>query len=1469
MEHSAEPAAPPIAHPERLSLRLALAKSFERLRGRAWATAPALLLLLALGLRLYGMDWDQGGLFHPDERAVLMHVNDLSFPISDPSSLLDADRSTWNPRWFPYGSFPLYLLKGVQYLVSPLDNVTFLDLRLYGRSLSALADAFTVLIVFLLGLRLYGRRVALLGAAFTALAVIHIQLSHFYASDTFLTLFIALSLLFMARWMAEGSLRSAALTGLFLGLALATKVSVLPILVPLSVAHILYLTGSADKGLPGSRRLLKSALALGVTGVTGLAVVFLAQPYAFLDWGRFLADTNEQREMVFRIRDYPYTRQYIGTTPYWYQIQQLALFGLGLPLGLVAWGGLVFSTAFALLKGHRGDILLLAWVIPYFAITGAFDVKFMRYMLPITPFLLLFGARMLLWSLQWAKTHRQSLEPWVKGALIFTLASTAFYALAYLSMYARPHTAQRASAWLQQQAKPGDVILQEHWEEGVPGLSAFTVRHLPMYEADDTRKVDLLAQELSQAEYILFFSNRLYGTIPRLPERYPLSSRYYQALFSGELGYKLVHWEATYPSLLGVALVDDTFSRPGLPVPEPLGPFRPAPIMFGLGYADESFSVYDHPKVLIFQRTRPLKAEEVKILLTQYPGETTPVVAMLTASEWAAQRAGGTWRDIVRPESFAGHFPVLAWLLLVTAISLASLPLTLALFRPLSDRGYLLGKVLGFLLVAYITWLLASLRWMAFSNASIFLALGLVATVSGLIFWRRREELTAYLRGHWRLITVEEALFLAAFFSFMAIRMANPDLWHPYRGGEKPMDLAYLNAILRSTYMPPYDPWMAGGYINYYYFGQFMVATLIKATGIPTAVAYNLAVPLYFALTFGAAFSIAFNLAYGLLGLSQGRRSWLPAAGIAVAGGLFVVVMGNLDGAGQALQGAWQALIKHQPFPLFDFWRSSRMMPPDPPGFEITEFPFFTFLFADLHAHLLVMPLSLLAMGLSLCLVLYGREKGPWRDYLPTLGLLALAIGSLPVTNTWDLPAYLALALAAILLGEHFRGRGLSVRGAFRFFALAALLVGVAYGLYLPFHQRLESVVTGIVVSETQTAVWQYLAIHGLFVFLSTSLLARLAWEAVGPLGWQRLRPWLRITKPAAMVNIGVLLMAGSIVGLAAASGYVNVALLTALLMGTVFLGMHYLLPTRTSAPYLLIQPWPPPRSRGAGVSSRSPYLVFLLLLLAAALAIGIGVDLVTVKGDISRMNTVFKLYLQGWTLLALTSAGALAVLLSPQPKGVSVAVPPPKSPFRLLLRLGLGTWWTAFTLLVAASLVYPVLGTRARLLDRFQLAPLTLDGTAFMDRAEYRDDRGAALLRWDKEAIEWLQDNVQGSPVILEANTPLYRWGSRISIYTGLPAVVGWDWHQCQQRYGYPNCPAAEERLRDVKTLYATSNTGEAIRLIEKYRVEYIIAGETERNYYGQSGLDKFARGLEGRVSIAYENEGTRVYRVVGDGSR
>ena len=1532
---------------------VARGRSLKGLYRREAVLTVAMVVALGIGLalRFYGLNWDSGFPYtpHPDERAILTKVAELSPPApGDLSSLFDADESTWNPRWFAYGSLPLYALKGVELVYESASGNELTDLRLVGRAISALADVATVLMVYLLGSRLYGRKVGLLASGLLALSVLHIQLSHFFAVDTLLAMFTVVAVYFMYRVAKEGRLRDSVLAGAVVGLGVATKSSQAPIVLAFLMAHLLYLfwsTGADDASVPPRDQRLKRAIkGIVAGGAVGLLVLFITQPYMFLDWSRFFGDFTEQSEMVRRIRDYPYTRQYIDTTPYLYQMRQLATWGLGWPLGIVAWTGLAFVAlrgmrlniglaylvggvglpmALLLLSGDvkvvllasaiafiallatlpfrrrdtRIEVLLLAWVVPYFLIVGAFQVKFLRYMIPLTPFLVLFGSQMLFSLWDRASGAWPAVRPALIAGLALIVGATAFYALSYTAVYSETHTAARASEWINRNAPGGSVILKEHWEEGLPNLSSYRIRELPMYDPDGPAKVDKLAKELARANYLTFFSNRLYGTLPRLPERYPISGAYYELLFTGRLGYELAHAEMSYPKLFGLSLVDDTFRRPGVPEPARLDVFRGSGAALRLGFSDESFTVYDHPKVLIFRNEGRYDADTIAKLIStsaRVSGSSRPATSsqnqslMLAPEDLEAQREGGTWTDIVDEDSWASRLPVLAWLLLVEGLALLALPLTMMIMKPLPDRGFLFSKALGLLLVALVVWLLASLQWMAFSRGSIMLAVVLLASASAIVLARRRGELVEFVKRHWRVLAVAEAVFLLGFLAFLALRMANPDLWHPFRGGEKPMDFAYLNAVLRSSYMPPYDPWFGGGYLNYYYWGQFMVATMIKATGIAPAVAYNLAVPTLFAMTVGGAYAVVYNLAEGtrrrLAALSpdlpkaaggdgaEGDSGLPEASGrlrlspvlAGIGGAAFVTILGNLDGAIQLGQGVVRTLFRNQAFGDFDFWRSSRMMAPDPPGFEITEFPYFTFLFADLHAHLMAMPFTLLVLGLGLAVVMGAADlkRGPGaRDRddrwdtaeLARLAVLGIAVGALRVVNSWDYPTYLGVSLATILLASYVRqggwGLGMLVDAALK----GAFVFVVGYVLFLPFNLNYVTFFDSLERTTNPTVLWQFLAVSGLFVFILGSFFTdqisdwlRTGWrvfagrvlleresevsahdEVAGEVavagGAARLR-WGRLA--ALAIGVATVGFAASVV----VSGPVGstVPFLAVMLLLVLVVGFRWMREWRAD----------------------SPYLLFVAALVGVSLALAIGLDVFRVEGDIDRMNSVFKVYLQIWVMLGLASAYALWRLAHGRRTPLRKLSAPKK------------VWAGALLLLIAGASIYPVLGTQDRLRDRFNAnVGLTLDGMAYMEEAVYRDPEGPIELSPDLLAIRWLNDNVRGSPVVLEGHTPTYRWGGRVSVYTGLPGVVGWKWHQEQQRWD--SRIRIAHRIFELDEMYRTTDASKALALMRKHGVEYVYVGELERLYYPDEGIEKFGDSLGGALEKVYENSAVAIYLV------
>jgi YYY domain-containing protein len=1442
-------------------------------RARVIALLPFLIVLIGLGMRLYGLDWDQGNFYHPDERSIYLRVDCMyrtlteasgwqscinrDFPVDEPGlpsigTFFDADTSPLNPHWFPLGSILLYgLLIARMGLGLFMDTVGLHDMAMAGRTITAFVDTGSVIMLLLLGRRLYGRGVGLLASALGAFAVVNIQLAHFYRPEPFLVLLALTGFWYMHNVIERGRWRDHLGLGIAIGLSFAVKASSVQLLAPLAVTYglIMWRAYAANRsaGFTGANRHILGR-SLGA-GAVALAVFTITQPYAFLDIYKFIGDLVWEGGVAKDAGRVPYTIQYIGAPRGWYEIRQTALWGLGLPLGIVAWTGLVLTMWRSRHRPLTGDLLFITWVIPSLLLVFAFEVKFLRYIAPVLPVMVLLGSRWLMAAFQRTVTsHRLLPRRAVTGVIAFVVLATAFYALAFTASYGTDHPGVQASNWVKETVPEGTAIVTDnHWDEGFPDLGSYRVSQLPMYEGDTLTKMRSVAQNLASAEYLMAYSNRPFGSIARQPERFPWSSSYYKLLFNGSLGFELAQTFARYPTLLGVSFTHDPFTRAEVAKPESLPGIQPATLSLDLGYADENVTNYDRPLVLVFQNTGKFTDGELYSLIVENATAGTTQGLLFTNGEWATQQGGGTWTDLFDENGWTNRIPIFVWLLLVEAIMLVTLPLAVTAFRWLPDRGVVLARPLGILLVGYLAWLGASVGWWTFSQRSIVGVLLIVALVSGLLFLAKRSDFMALARAHWRYLATVETLFLLGFFIFVAIRAANPDLWHAWRGGEKPMDFTYLTAIVKSTTMPPYDPWYAGGYINYYYFGLYLMATLIKVTGIVPAVAYNLAIPLLFAITLTASFSIAFNLAESFRQRSYPHLSVKGPLFAGAAAAMMVVVLGNLDGAAQLVQGVWR-WSNGEGFPAFDFWRSSRLMPGQ---IAITEFPFWTFLFADLHAHLIVIPFSLLALGLALNVVL-GAGQGGWLGKRLNFLFLALGIGALAAINAWEVPTYWGIGVAAggiAILTQVRRPQWSHLRN---WLIWSALLIGLAYLLFLPFHSAYDAPAGGLKLSQWRTVFWHYMGIHGLMFVIVGSWLA-VEWYRKGT-PWRQMRPsgpsvasveefqgkryW-----PISPTIIAVVLAVIFATGMALAG------------WGTVGVLLVFLLVTGT-----LVGWWVINRER-----PDAPVNLFMLLMALLALGIGVGVDFITMGNDIDRMNTVFKFYLQAWVLFSILSGVALWHLWA----SGAIHWHGPHI-------LGSRAWLGFIALLIICTGVYPILGTRARLADRFQVTPLTLNGAAYQAGAIYTDpgpsnqgtDPNAQFsLVDDAAALAFMRENITGSPVALEAVTNQYRWTPRVAKYTGLPVVVGWEFHQTQQRNKYQG--EVRQRTRDVNRMYTTTSESHFMALIRQYQVAYIYVGPVERLYYSEDGIPvegmgKFDDMLGSELSLFYESPAVRIYQVV-----
>lgn len=611
----------------------------NRWLGQNWTGLTlAVLLPAAFALRVYGLDWDRGLLFHPDERQILMVVESLYLP-EDPLALLGPE-SPLNPRFFAYGSFPIYLLRLVSCVLGLQSRewATMARSYLIGRVLSALFDTCSVYATYLLARKTFGRRVAILAAVLVSFTVLHLQLAHFYTVDTILTTLVLLAVGKAVDVARRGKLRDGASFGLLFGVALATKVSVLPLAAVVVLAWLSYAWPAGPTACWTLSNLTQAwhqvrgrvLLSFGLA----LASFLLLEPYALIDWYRFGQAIGQEAAMSQGWFDFPYTRQYIGTVPYVYQARQILLFAMGPLLGILGLGGLLWLVIRLWRKPAREVAVVVSWPLLYAVLQGIAHAKFIRYTLPVLPFLCVAGAVM--WMAAWdasgapgrSKGMRRFARPALAVVLSVVLVTTLSYALAFLNIYSHPHPWLQASSWLCQCLPEGSTIVVEYWDDPLPVRSnarssgcrqKFAFVQLDLYAPDTAAKLEQLLDAIQSSDYIVLSSQRLYATITRLPQRYPMTSRYYQQLFAERLGFQLVAAPAVYPRLCGIVLVDNPSAGLELATPRLLEDSRPTGLAIDLGQADESFTVYDHPQPLVFAKVRQLLRSELRELLIPPP----------------------------------------------------------------------------------------------------------------------------------------------------------------------------------------------------------------------------------------------------------------------------------------------------------------------------------------------------------------------------------------------------------------------------------------------------------------------------------------------------------------------------------------------------------------------------------------------------------------------------------------------------------------------------------------------------------------------------------------------------------------------------------------------------------------------------------------------------------------------------------
>ncbi len=852
------------------------------------------------------------------------------------------------------------------------------------------------------------------------------------------------------------------------------------------------------------------------------------------------------------------------------------------------------------------------------------------------------------------------------------------------------------------------------------------------------------------------------------------------------------------------------------------------------------------------------------------------------------------------------HF--VSWYLIITVTGLAALPVGFRFFSHLPGRGFALARPLGLLIWGFVFWLLASLGVLQNDLGGVLVAFAVLAAFG---IWAgtggKFSEIKGWLKQNLRLVLTTEGLFFVAFLLWTLIRGMDPNAAYT----EKPMELAFINAILRSPNFPPMDPWLSGYAISYYYFGYVLIAMITRVSGAASAVAFNLSSSLWFALTAAALYGIVYDL---VLVLQEHRPDQTVGVSRKIAqsagflGPLFVLIASTFEGLLEFLhaggvfwrQGAdglytskfwsWLSIsdLNEPPIPPFDWipsrgsgwlwWRGSRVLQDlsltNKHIEVIDEFPFFSYLLSDLHPHVLAMPFVLLAIGVSLNLFLganqFLAQFKNIQEWMKTWGfwLTALILGSLAFINTWDFPIY--VGLFCFTWGYvRYQQRGWNWKILWEFIKNGLFLGITGAVLFLPFYIGFASQAGGFLPSlEYMTK-----GIH--FWILFGVLLVPIVWWLIHRIRQEREYKFLMRGMQFAMsLMVGLFLLMvlyGLVIfgfqtygpALMTSSNPLIAGLGTRMIMGgEAFAGLHENFPTSEVIREAFLR-----RIQSPGT----------WLTLGGMLTLTLGFLLPRrpkeVSEDIPEVEPVKgeRQYPDVEKFVLILLIFGLALTIFPEYFylrdqfgwrmntifkfyfqtwilwGITAAV------MSVWLFQSLKKWKGVifqifWVVSMLAGLAFPSIMLWTKT-DHFSMKEWTLNGNAYIQR--YNPD--------EYDAITWLQSAPLG--VVSEAVGGSYSDYARVSTRSGQPAVLGWPGHESQWRGGGTEMGS---RYSDIKTLYEAKTWTEVQPIIEMYDIRYIYVGGLEYSTY-----DVDTRKFEAMLEPVYNNQSVIIYEVpsiVGD---
>jgi YYY domain-containing protein len=736
-----------------------------------------------------------------------------------------------------------------------------------------------------------------------------------------------------------------------------------------------------------------------------------------------------------------------------------------------------------------------------------------------------------------------------------------------------------------------------------------------------------------------------------------------------------------------------------------------------------------------------------------------------------------------------------SWWLTMLVLGIGFMPFTHKLFSNFHDNGYLFSKTIGIAISGYLMWFLSSIKILKFTSFSCILVVTICIAINLLVFIKSKSNYkkSIFSKDKINSIVTEELLFLIIFLVWTYIRGFKPEAY----GTEKFMDYGFMTTMMRADYMPPQDLWFAGSSINYYYVGQYLATFMTKLSLVPVNVGYNLMLMMLAAFGFMLPYSLVINITRNLLIDHKQKKTKIS------------VIAGLLSGAGVTL-------ASNMHFPLFywivpilrnilgvkddgtHFWfpNSTRYIGYNPETTDKTihEFPSYSFVLGDLHAHVINIIFVITILGVLFAWLLHRRARMELKEstinlslktflkecFNPYIIVISFFIGLFHTTNFWDFPIYFVVSGAVILLSN-------AVVYRFRIITLGITaiqgIVVIAIGelIALPFTLNFDQISTEICLTVARTPLYQLIILWGLPIVLIVGLLIELISKYNQT-----------VTNSNTQMNCHEKVVQNYETN---KNSVLDDNELEINELGIKELGVKENIKTKKKNKlYDFIDK--------LNVSD-----LFILILGFCALGLVLIPEIIYVKdiysGDFKRANTMFKLTYQAFIMFGICSGYI----------------------FTKFIKFRHFRWQLKFTIVTLimflSSLWYTKVSVSAWYGNILQTENYKgLDAAAFLE----------TTLPDDYLATKWINDNIKDISVVLEANGDSYSDYERVSVVTGMPTVLGWYVHEWLWR---GDTIVVDGRAEDIKTIYTSDNIEEVKSLINKYNIDYIYVGKLERDKY------------------------------------